>query len=238
MENQSNQVQKHVQSYKATVLGVILILFGGLYFMHQANMLDPRLWHVIFSWQMLLIAFGVLALSEKNYGWGTTLIVVGGMFLYKRYTGHPIDYFWPILIIIAGLAILFVRPRYWNQTNSGQSKEGISEGDVLNETAIFGGNDRIIRTENFKGGTVVSIFGGSKIDLTQANIQPGNTIYMGISSIFGGSTLIVPPDWNTKLEVTSILGGFSDKRYNVNVDKSKTLVIRGICIFGGGELKS
>lgn len=237
MENTNNQVAKNGQSYKATVLGVILILFGGLYFMHQADMLDPRMWHVIFSWQMLLIALGILALSEKNYAWGTTLIIVGGMFLYKRYTGHAIDYFWPVLIIMAGLAIIFIRPRYWSRNIGGQLKEGVHEGDIVNETAIFGGNDRIIRTENFLGGTVVSIFGGSKIDLTQSAIKPGTTVYMEMTSIFGGSTLIVPPDWNTKLEVTSIMGGFSDKRYNTNIDKSKTLVIKGVCIFGGGELK-
>jgi len=239
MENEDKNITKSVQANKATVLGVILILFGAFYFAHQAGMIDPSVWRVIFSWQMLLIALGILSLSERNYAWGVSLIVVGGLFMYKRYTGHAIDYFWPILIILAGLAIIFVRPKFWGKGEwmKDRLKEGTVEGDYLNETAIFGGNERIVRSGNFKGGTVVSIFGGSNIDLTQSTIEPGSTIYMEMTSIFGGSTLIIPTDWNTKLEITSILGGFADKRHNTIVDKSKTLVIKGVCIFGGGELR-
>ncbi len=239
MENEEKKIEKGVQMNKTTVLGIMLILFGGFYFAHQAGMIDHSVWRVIFSWQMLLIAIGILSLSERNYAWGATLIVVGGLFMYKRYTGHAIDYFWPILIIIAGLAIIFVRPGFWGKGHwmKGRLQEGTAEGDYLNETAIFGGNERIVRSGNFKGGTVVSIFGGSNIDLTQSTIEPGTTVYMEMTSIFGGSTLIIPTDWNTKLEMTSILGGFADKRHNTVVDKSKTLVIKGVCIFGGGELR-
>lgn len=226
-------------SYKATILGVLLILFGGLYFARQAGMLDDNVWHVIFSWQMLLIALGILALSEKNYAWGTTLIVVGGMFLYKRYTGHAIDYFWPVLIIFAGLAIIFIRPRYWHKTqwNKAGYTEGDSKGDFINETAIFGGNERTLHSDKFKGGVIVSIFGGSKIDLTHCNLDREGTPVIEMNAIFGGSTLIVPPDWNIRPEITSILGGFSDKRYNTNVDQSKLVIVKGVCIFGGGEIK-
>lgn len=224
------------QSYKATVLGLLLILFGALYFAHQAGMLNPQTWHVIFSWQMLLIAIGILALSEKNYGWGTTLIVIGGMFLYKRYTGNAIDYFWPIIIILAGLAIIFIRPKHWYKSTWAMS-EGASKGEFINETAIFGGNERSLHTDNFKGGVIVSIFGGSKIDLTNCNIDTQNTPVIEINSIFGGSTIIVPPDWNVRPEITSILGGFSDKRYNTKIDQSKLVIVKGVCIFGGGEIK-
>lgn len=238
MENE--KVNKSYQSSKATVLGLLLIIFGGLYFMHQAGLMDPAIWHVIFSWQMLLIALGILGLSEKNYAWGTTLIVVGGLFLYKRYSGTPIDYFWPVLIIVAGLAILFVRPRHWGKGEwaKERNKTGSVSGDFINETAIFGGNERIIHSDNFKGGVVVSIFGGSNIDLRHCTLTSEGEVMVEMTSIFGGSNLIVPPDWNVKVEVTSILGGFADKRFTNNIDKSKTLILKGACIFGGGELRS
>ncbi|HLO89633.1 MAG TPA: DUF5668 domain-containing protein [Lentimicrobium sp.] len=238
MENQD--VNKHYyQSGKATVLGLLLILFGGLYFMHQAGLIDPNVWHVIFSWQMLLIALGLLGLAERNYAWGTTLIVIGGLFLYRRVTGTAIDYFWPVIIIIAGLAILFVKPRHWSRGEWAKDryKQGTVKGDFLNETAIFGGNERIVRSENFKGGVVVSIFGGSKIDLTQCTLSNDGPVLIEMTSIFGGSNLILPSDWNVKVEVTSILGGFSDKRFNANIDMSKVVIIKGVCIFGGGEVK-
>lgn len=238
MENQN--VNKHYyQSNKATVLGLLLILFGGLYFLHQIGFIANDVWHVIFSWQMLLIALGLLGLAERNYAWGTTLIVIGALFLYRRATGTPLEFLWPLIIIAAGLAILFVRPRRWGNSEwvKNRYKEGSTDGDFLNETAIFGGNERVVRSENFKGGVVVSIFGGSKIDLTHCTLSPERPVIIEMTSIFGGSNLIIPSDWNVKVEITSILGGFSDKRNNINVDMSKVVILKGACIFGGGEVR-
>lgn len=232
------QSNSRFTSSKATVLGAMLILLGLLYMASQAGIIDHSVRRVLFSWQMLLIAIGILSLSDRNYGWGTTLIVIGGVFMYKRYTGHGIDYLWPLIIIVAGLFLIFSRNgkngwlnRFQQTTNESTSEE------FLNETAIFGGNEKSVRSDNFKGGTVVSIFGGSTIDLTQSKIAPGDVVTVNMTSIFGGSTLILPPDWNTRIEVVSILGGFSEKRYNQAVDKDKTLVIKGVAIFGGGEVK-
>ncbi|HPG34413.1 MAG TPA: LiaF-related protein, partial [Lentimicrobium sp.] len=80
-------------------------------------------------------------------------------------------------------------------------------------------------------------FGGTKLDLTQCQLAPGNN-YLEMIAIFGGSTLIVPNDWNVKVESFNAFGGFADKRRNLNIDISKTLVIKGATVFGGGELKS
>lgn len=237
---ESENVNKQFyQSNKATLLGVLLIVLGGLWFMHQADIIGDALWHVIFSWQMLLIALGCLALTERNYTWGTTLIVVGGLFLYRRATGTAIEYIWPVIIILAGLAILFLRPKYRSGKEwvNSRYQAGSLNGDFINETAIFGGNERIITSDNFKGGVVVSIFGGSQIDLRQAKLSTDGIPVIELTSIFGGSNLIIPSDWDVKVEVTSILGGFADKRIPMAIDRSKKLVVKGTCIFGGGEIR-
>lgn len=235
---QNVKISRNV-SNKATILGVMLILFGLIYMASQAGLIDHSVKRVLFSWQMLLIAIGILSLSDRNYGWGTTLIVIGGVFMYKRYTGHGIDYLWPLIIIVAGLFLIFSRKgkNIWSGNMVMRSSAESSTAEYLNETAIFGGNEKIVRSDNFKGGSVLSVFGGSTIDLTQCTLQPGETVTVDMTSILGGSTLIVPPDWNTRIEVTSILGGFSDKRYHHTVDKSKALIVRGIAILGGGEIK-
>ncbi len=244
MENNSSMTNnRKPQSQRATVLGVILIIFGGLYLAKQAGILDPAIWRVIFSWQMLLIALGFLSLSERQYAWGTLLIVVGGLFMYTRYTGHLLDFIWPVIIIAAGLVIIFYRPGNFrwskgNQLRQDVSEAGMSDGTYINETAILGGNERIMHTSNFKGGTIVSILGGSDIDVTNCTLEPGTTVIVEMTSIMGGSTLRIPTDWNVVIDVTSILGGFSDKRYNTKVDPSKTLIIRGVSILGGGEIKN
>jgi hypothetical protein len=83
---------------------------------------------------------------------------------------------------------------------------------------------------------MVSIFGGSKIDLTQSKLGEGAD--MEVTNIFGGSNLIVPPEWNVSLKTSNVFGGFSDKRPKVEKTSQHTLTIRGLCLFGGGEIKS
>ena len=111
--------------------------------------------------------------------------------------------------------------------------------DFIDETAIFGGRNISVVTENFQGGKITSIFGGSNINLRYAKPVEGCTI--DVATIFGGTKIIVPEDWNVKIEVVSVFGGFEDKRgYSVisRTGTGKIVVIKGTCIFGGGELNS
>ena len=48
----------------------------------------------------------------------------------------------------------------------------------------------------------------------------------------------VPSDWNIKIEAFNIFGGYEMKRNPDLVDINKTLIIKGVCAFGGGEIKS
>jgi len=83
---------------------------------------------------------------------------------------------------------------------------------------------------------MVAVFGGSKIDLTNATLS-SNTNEIEIVVVFGGTELIVPSDWNIRIEVFNIFGGFSDKTSPSQVDLNKTLIIKGVAVFGGGEIK-
>jgi predicted membrane protein len=109
--------------------------------------------------------------------------------------------------------------------------------EYFDDVAIFGGIERTVRSENFRGGKIVAIFGGSKVNLNHVTLSPGPNV-LEMVCIFGGSTLMIPPDWNVKLEVISIFGGMGDKRPPMPVDMNKTLIIKGVVLFGGGELKS
>ena len=110
--------------------------------------------------------------------------------------------------------------------------------DFFEDVAVFGGGERKVVTPNFKGGRMVAVFGGSKVDLSHCNIAPGDRPMVEVVSMFGGSGLIVPSDWNVKVEVFNIFGGYVDKRISSQVDYNKTLIIKGVTIFGGGEVKS
>ena len=115
-----------------------------------------------------------------------------------------------------------------------------TDRDNIDDVNIFGGHDRIIITENLKGGDIVNVFGGGKYDLLQSKLAPGKNV-LEVVMIFGGSKIIVPRDWDVKVEVVAVFGGFSDKRIipaEGVKDPSRTLVIEGIAIFGGGDLVS
>ncbi|MBD1398156.1 hypothetical protein H9Q13_13355 [Pontibacter sp. JH31] len=114
-----------------------------------------------------------------------------------------------------------------------------SPEDHVDSTAIFGGIKKNIVSKNFKGGEVVSVFGGTELNLMQADIQ--HPIVLEATQLFGGTTLIVPPHWQIKSDdMVAILGGIDDKRpaYQQGYDPNKILILKGTTLFGGLNIKS
>ena len=241
---------KHVTG-KAAVLGVIVILAGLLLLARNTGFLDATVSRVIFSWEMLLIVIGVVNIFwRQSLVSGIILIGVGCFFLLVNFYHMPFNtwqIFLPALIILIGLKMIFGGTRWPNQWHDRRHEnwhdhrmfsQTVGSDDFFEDIAVFSGGDRKIVTPNFKGGRMVAIFGGSKVDLLNSNIAPGDRPVIEIVSIFGGNTIIMPSDWNVKLEVFNIFGGYSDKRNTSQIDYNKTLVIKGVTIFGGGEVKS
>ncbi len=105
--------------------------------------------------------------------------------------------------------------------------------------AIFGGGHKVIITENFSGGNITAIFGGSEIDLSNCKLAEGENV-IDVLLMFGGTSIFVPKEWNINVNVTPLFGGFSNKwrrNFSGPFDTTHTLVIKGVAIFGGGEIK-
>ena len=231
--------------------GIFLLAIGGLALVKSFGIPVPE-W--LFSWQMLLIAIGLFIGFRKGFrdgGWFVP-IIIGGVFLANDYIlqGDLRRHIWPLLLIILGAFFIF-RPRRrhdcWNQKkNSGMqtgtitplSEESYSHDDFIDSTNIFSGTKKVILSKSFKGGDIVNIFGGSEIDLTQADMT--NPAVLEVTAIFGGVTLIIPSNWAIKSEAVTVFGGIGDKRKIAPLTESpsKTLVLKGTMIFGGMEIKS
>lgn len=220
------------------ILGLILIAVGAVLIAVNLGWIPHSLRAWIISWQMLLIVIGLLLMATKaNKGPGIILILIGGFFIAIDYFDN-IYYmhklFWPLLIIFVGIMFLF---RGKKGQLIGQS-DIIADDETIDDISIFGGGNKVITAKNFKGGKITSIFGGSTLDFSQANLANGIS-EIDIVSLFGGSKLIVPRDWDIRLEVTAIFGGYADKRIvdpHIIQNPSKKLIIKGVAIFGGGEL--
>lgn len=235
---------------KRFVLGGLLILVGVVLL---AGRFDHGLLpHWLFSWQMIIIAIGVFSLLTHEHPTpGFIMIGVGSIFLVNRYfypVFHNFMQWWPVAFIIAGLVVIFSLSRRRSGDKGGfQSAFGGSSGateskdDILDEVAMFGGGNRKITSQNFKGGRLTAVFGGSEIDLSQANLSEGVNV-LEVTALFGGWELIVPAHWHIEFKITPIFGGFSDKR-NLGhatepLDNTRKLVVSGVAMFGGGEVKS
>jgi predicted membrane protein len=233
--DQDPQPKNPQKNFHLLAFGIIVIALGFFWLMRNVGLLSESTWHVIFSWEMLLIAIGVISLFNPGGRlFGILLIVVGGFFLLSDFVDLPFTFrkvFWPALLILAGLYLILGHKRMFRSRAESETSEGF-----IDEVSIFSSVDKKIQTDSFKGGRMVSIFGGSKIDLTQSKL--GENADMEITFIFGGSNLVVPPDWNVQMKVSNIFGGFSDKRPKVESYTSNTLVIRGLALFGGGEISS
>jgi predicted membrane protein len=169
---------------------------------------------------------------------GLVLLLVGGIFLFNDIYHIPnmnIWTLWPLILVAVGISILLKR-KGWEQTRRTYD----FNEDYIDETSIFSGSEKVIQSQNFKGGRITCIFGGSEINLTQTKLSEGENV-LDVFCLFGGNALIVPSDWKVILDGFMIFGGYSDKRkimVNQDHDPKKTLRIKGFVMFGGGEIKS
>jgi len=228
--------QRHRRYDSRSFLGILLILIGTVLIARNFGWLDYDFARHLISWPMLLIVLGLLNLSRKAYTAALVLISIGLFFLVDIPDSLR-ENFWPLLIVLVGLTFVLnwrKSPRNNFHFTDLNAKEST---DYLDETAIFGGRTISIVSDNFKGGKITSIFGGSKINLLYSKPVPGCTI--DVANIFGGTKIIVPESWNVKIEVVPIFGGFDDKRGASVISRTgfgEVVVIKGTCIFGGGEI--
>lgn len=219
-------------------LGAILIVLGFLFFLNSLDILDFSISRIVFSWPFFFILIGVFTIiNTKKKLLGGILSGLGAIFIVPRIFPN-VDYdgtiVFAIIFIALGLFIIFNR--------TGKEKVIIDEQrkDYIDDIAIFGGGEKVISSENFRGGNITAIFGGSEIDLTNCSLAEGINV-IDVLCIFGGTSLIVPKDWNVIVNITPIFGGFSNKSIKVpkpSINTSKTLIIKGLAVFGGGEIKS
>ena len=228
-------MEEHKSNSRA-IIGILLICAGLLLIAVNFNWLPWNIREIVFSWQGILILIGLfLLLSRSNRLSGFILIGIGAFFMIPRIWDISFNWhhlFWPVVLVAVGF--LLITRRWGSQRIPLENST-----EFIDDVSFFGGGDRVITCQNFRGGKITSIFGGSKIDLRTANLAKGRNV-IDIFAMFGGTKLIVPTNWDVKIEVSSLFGGFSDKRRprpDEIRDPTRELVIKGITIFGGGEME-
>ncbi len=232
----------HDHQSQRIAVGSILILIGMLFFLKTLGIVFFNVFHVVFSFPFIVFAIGLIILvNSRRKLFGIFLTIIGGLMLLPRILPSvTIDsnVIFAVFIIGLGLSII-LKKRDREFFNHRFQNEQINT-DYIDDVSIFSGGHKAIITDNFRGGNITAIFGGSKIDMTNCKLAEGNNI-LDVVTIFGGTNIIVPKDWNININVMPIFGGFSSKvRKDPTepIDMSRTLTIKGVSIFGGGEIKT
>ncbi len=250
MEERWNNKDYQAMHRKGSIwTGVFIVLIGTAALL-KASLTNLPDW--LFSWPTFLIALGFfigIRHGFRGVAW-FLLMMVGGVFLFDHLNPDISmrRYIWPLALIVVGFFFI-IRPRRRNWQGAEKKnavdgdtsigyKETWNDEDFVDSTSIFGGAKKNIISKKFRGGDLVNIFGGTDLDLTQADFT--GTAVIELTTIFGGTKLIIPSNWAIQSDAVIIFGGIEDKRKMPAVAENpdKVLVLKGTVIFGGIDIKS
>jgi predicted membrane protein len=227
--------------YGGMIPGLILIAIGTLFLLDHMGFIHAELYWKF--WPLAIIAIGlarVFRTGERVIGLGFILAGVVLQLHELGYTSLSWGAIWPFLLIFAGLQIIwsrFAAPRVLGMP-------GVASGgaDTVNEYALFGGVERRVNVNTFRGGSITAIFGGVEVDFRSADIE-GEEANIYVEAIFGGVELTVPERWIVIFQGQSVFGGYSDETRAplpdaLGTPSRKTLILHGRALFGGVSVKN
>jgi hypothetical protein len=97
--------------------------------------------------------------------------------------------------------------------------------------SIFDGTDLRPTSDRFSGGTIVSVFGGTKLDLRRTSLDDSGAS-LRITTLSGGANLTVPDEWHVEIDGVTVAGGVR----MAGIDQlagGPTLQIEATTVFGG-----
>ncbi len=155
----------------------------------------------------------------RNFFWGFILIIFGVLFLLDNLGvadfGDIISNYWPALLIIWGIHILFRKRKSSHIEITTEEEE--SSNDLLHRSTVFG--DILIQSssKNFKGGSISAIFGDCIINLSESTIAEGEH-KLKFNSVFGDTKIILPKNCGVSVTASSLIGDI-----NILGEKTKGL---------------
>lgn len=224
----------------ALVLGLGLIVWGSVLLLERFGLI----WDVSLGnfWPIILIVAGIFKIASPEASgrfWGFVLLTFGVLLQLSK-LGMGIRFylwdFWPLLIVAVGIKLVFdsvTRPKV-------PATQNTSSASLVNAWAMFGGVEKQINAQDFRGGELTAVFGGIDLDLRNANLA-GTDAVLQANAIFGGVGIKVPPDWSVVADGVGFMGGYGDSTQQPKIDNPgavKRLFVKGVAVFGGVEIKN
>ena len=219
------------------LVGLAIIAFGVILLLDQEGVFPAS--HLLRLWPMILIVPGLVRLlagkDAQERMWGATLVVIGGIWQLSvlGYPRFQFTHIWPLWIILWGLWILYSVLR---QRGAPAARPDLPDPD-FNQAYVFGSGQLQVTSKRFRSGRLLAIFGGFKLDMTEADID-GSEAVLEINQIFGGGEVRVPRGWRVVSQGQAIFAGNNHQLRPPLAESPnpKKLIVSGWWIFGGSKI--
>jgi hypothetical protein len=108
---------------------------------------------------------------------------------------------------------------------------GDAESDEVALVAIFDGIELESKSTAFRGGSMLSWFGGIAVDLRAATLAP--EARLTVHTLWGGIAIRVPPEWRIESSARALVGGVAIDAPRTEHPDAPRLVIDGFALLGG-----
>ena len=112
---------------------------------------------------------------------------------------------------------------------------GSEEADQI--VAIFGGATRKHRWRVRRNTSILAMFGGVELDLTEATFE-AHELTFNVFCLFGGVEVTVPPGTDVDSSVIAVFGGAEVRKLAPPDGLAPRIVVKGFCGFGGVEVRN
>lgn len=216
-------------------IGLILIVIGGILLLETFDIMN--IGKIAAEWWPLILVFvGVAKLKGVDKTSGAVLFVVGIVLLLvtlQILNWASIIRFWPLILIAFGLSIIMRSRGHKSRTKHEKTQE-----DFVRTITIFGGLDRKVKSDNFRGGDIVVLFGGVELDLRQVKFQD-ESCQLSLTALFGGIDVKVSSDVQVSVSGAPIFGGIENNTETIlESGESPRLNCHCTVAFGGVELRN
>lgn len=229
---------KHKSSENQLIIGVFILILGVLALVDNLNIFYMR--NALHFWPVIFIVFGLLKLKQSPHGkpriWPFIFIIAGSLMTLDNMgiLHFQIHDWWPAIFIVIGIKMVVAPKNKYGKSGEFVRHENSSE-NVVDITAVLGGSESHITSQDFRAGDITAILGGVEVDFRQANIV--EQAMLDVTSVMGGVVLKIPRDWIVVNQIGAVLGGLQDKTMPA-VDARKRLLITGTVVMGGVEIKN